>query len=191
MSNKNYFEIFGLEVKFEIDLDYLEEQYLKLQKIYHPDSAKTVQEAEMAIEINTGYRILKDEYLRACYMLELNEAKSSDSEELKIGSGMPRSSGSRVKEARDDIFGEQSSGVLDNEFLLEILEKMEHLENKTDLEELAEIKKLDENERALLLRQIAVSFEKGDLQEAKVNTAKLKYYYNFIQSIEQKLEKCF
>lgn len=165
MTSKNYFEIFGLEVKFEIDLDYLEEQYLKLQKIYHPDSAKTVQEAEMAIEINTGYRILKDEYLRACYILEINNINLKDREE--------------------------HSGILDNEFLLEILEKMEHLESKTDLDELEEIKKLDENERALLLREIAASFEKGDLKGAKVNTAKLKYYDNLIQSIEQKLEKCF
>ena len=74
---------------------------------------------------------------------------------------------------------------------IEILEKMEHLEDKTDFEDLEEIKKLDKNERALLLREIALSFKNGDLTAAKINTSKLKYYDNLIQSVEQKIEKCF
>ena len=70
MSMKNYFEIFSLPQKFSIDLDNLEKKYLEFQNQFHPDKS-SVGEIEKSILINEAYKILADDFLRACYLLSL------------------------------------------------------------------------------------------------------------------------
>lgn len=72
----NFFETFGLDVAYVIDLNTLEKNYLNLQKKYHPDNfsdkSEVVNAANYIIDINKGYNILKDDTKRAVYLLELN-----------------------------------------------------------------------------------------------------------------------
>jgi len=74
----NYFEIFDLSPKLDLDLNSLEEQYLQLQLQFHPDLLinKTQKEQELAkikiSQINNAYEILKDPLKRAIYFLEIN-----------------------------------------------------------------------------------------------------------------------
>ncbi len=73
----NYFELFECPVSFEIDSTELSEQYLALQKLYHPDrhvgdeAKDKLQVMQKAAEINDAYTTLKDNILRAEYILKL------------------------------------------------------------------------------------------------------------------------
>lgn len=75
--DKNYFELFSLPVSFSIDQLVLEKSYKHLHGLVHPDryANKTALEKrmvmQMAAQVNTAYRCLKNPLLRAEYMLSL------------------------------------------------------------------------------------------------------------------------
>ncbi len=66
----NFFEIFSLPQKFSINLDELEKKYLEFQNQFHPDKSG-FNDISKSIEINEAYKVLADDFLRACYILEL------------------------------------------------------------------------------------------------------------------------
>ncbi|CAL4325818.1 Co-chaperone protein HscB [Buchnera aphidicola (Eriosoma lanigerum)] len=74
----NYFNLFGLSEKFQIDNELLLKNFYSLQKKFHPDlficsSLQKKQEAlQKSILINNAFHILQDPYLRAEYLLNLN-----------------------------------------------------------------------------------------------------------------------
>lgn len=74
----NYYIMLNLEQKFDIDKNLLQENYLKLQQICHPDKQvnKTNSERifllEYASKLNHAYETLKDDKKRAEYLLFLN-----------------------------------------------------------------------------------------------------------------------
>ena len=73
----NYFEIFGIDNKFAIDLDALTERYQSIQKSVHPDkfAHASSQEQALAVKkstlINDAFQTLKSPLKRAEYMLTL------------------------------------------------------------------------------------------------------------------------
>jgi len=73
----NYFQLFGIEEKFNIDTTQLAQVYQKLQKSVHPDrfAHASSQEQMLAVQkssmINDAYQTLKKPLKRAQYMLEL------------------------------------------------------------------------------------------------------------------------
>ncbi len=73
----NYFQLFGLEVQFTIDLTRLSTLYQTLQKKVHPDrfAHASSQEQMLAVKkstlINDAYQTLKNPLKRAQYLLEL------------------------------------------------------------------------------------------------------------------------
>jgi molecular chaperone HscB len=74
---KNYFELFGLPVRFDIDSADLTSRYRELQRRFHPDrfAASTPAERRLAMqttaEINAGYQTLRDTVARGRYLLGL------------------------------------------------------------------------------------------------------------------------
>ncbi|MDH5633833.1 MAG: co-chaperone HscB [Gammaproteobacteria bacterium] len=74
---KNYFELFGLPARFDVDLPGLNNRYRSLQQQFHPDrfASGSEQERRMAMEltasINEGLRVLRNPLARARYLLEL------------------------------------------------------------------------------------------------------------------------
>lgn len=76
--SRNYFELFGLEVEFQLDHAALTIGYQKQQSQFHPDRyiESNDQDKRVAMQattfINEGYKVLSDEHARARYMLELN-----------------------------------------------------------------------------------------------------------------------
>lgn len=68
---KNHFEKFALPVKFEVNLDQLEQKYFDFQKQFHPDKAG-IAEIESSISINQAYEVLKNPLKRAAHILQLN-----------------------------------------------------------------------------------------------------------------------
>ena len=83
-SNKlqSYFELFGLESAFNIDLTMLESNYRKIQSESHPDrfvnatSAEKLKSMQMATLANEAYQTLKNPASRAKYLLELQDIEA-------------------------------------------------------------------------------------------------------------------
>jgi len=77
-SHKNHFEIFGLPIKFAIDMNLLDQNYRKLQSEVHPDrfaaalSSERLHSMQLATQANEAYRALKDPTTRARYLLQIN-----------------------------------------------------------------------------------------------------------------------
>lgn len=73
----NYFELFGIEESFDVDLGHLSTVYQSLQKTVHPDkfAHASSQEQLLAVQkssqINDAYQTLKLPLPRAEYMLKL------------------------------------------------------------------------------------------------------------------------
>ena len=75
----NPFENFGLKPVFTVDLDKIEEAYIKLQRLYHPDhatSANKMQYEQISAVINEHYSILKSPIKRAEILLKLRFKKT-------------------------------------------------------------------------------------------------------------------
>jgi len=78
MPSSNYFDLFGLEAKFQIDLSALETKYRAVQSASHPDRfvnatpAEKVVAMQAATSANEAYQRLKQPTLRAAYLVELN-----------------------------------------------------------------------------------------------------------------------
>lgn len=69
---KNFFKLFNLEEKFTIDIPSLEAKYLQLQSLYHPDKTNS-KNVKKTIDLNEGFTILSDDFLRACHLLMLQD----------------------------------------------------------------------------------------------------------------------
>ena len=91
----DYFQIFGIENKFNLDLKGLSERYQTIQKNVHPDkfARGSSQEQMLAVKkstlVNDAYQTLKNPLKRAEYMLTLRgveqpseQASFSDNEFL-------------------------------------------------------------------------------------------------------------
>jgi molecular chaperone HscB len=108
--SKNYFELFGLPVGFEVDGAELANRYRELQRAVHPDrfASGTDQEKRLSMQgasrINDAYETLKAPLLRARYLLELKGA---------------------------DV-GAASGNTADAQFLMEQIELREELEAARD-----------------------------------------------------------
>ena len=104
--SRNHFELFGLPVAFEIDLDVLTQRYRELQRAVHPDKFANAGDRErrlsvqQAAHINEAYRTLRDILPRARYLLEVHQVAIND----------------------------QSNTVMDPEFLMQQMELRERLE---------------------------------------------------------------
>ncbi|XGA09052.1 MAG: Fe-S protein assembly co-chaperone HscB [Wolbachia endosymbiont of Xenopsylla cheopis] len=77
----DYFTLFNIQPKFDIDLDLLEKKYIELNKTFHPDNCTLDHEKSIAVKdtinINKAYQILKSPLKRAEYLLSLlNAAKN-------------------------------------------------------------------------------------------------------------------
>ena len=74
---ENYFELFGLDPVFNIDLTSLENSFRKIQSESHPDrfvtasSADKLKSMQLATLANEAYQTLKSSASRATYLLTL------------------------------------------------------------------------------------------------------------------------
>lgn len=74
----NYFDLFGLQIKYKINYKLLTKIYHNLQKKYHPDAIdnknnKIINTLQISSLINEGYKILKNPIKRAEHILQLNK----------------------------------------------------------------------------------------------------------------------
>lgn len=81
---KDFFALFGLAARFELDLEALRETYRKLQAQAHPDRhvQASDQQRRLAVQwatfINEAYNTLRNPVARARYLLQLRGSAGTD-----------------------------------------------------------------------------------------------------------------
>ncbi|MHB8253108.1 MAG: Fe-S protein assembly co-chaperone HscB [Acidiferrobacter sp.] len=80
----NYFELFGLPVRFDLDTQDLAGRHRELIRLWHPDryTQGSSQERRLAVEtsanLNDGLKVLRDPVSRARYFLELRGVSTDE-----------------------------------------------------------------------------------------------------------------
>jgi molecular chaperone HscB len=75
----DYFEVFGLPRKLQVDLDALQRRFYELSRRHHPDfhqsadAAAQAQALEASALVNRAYRALRDPVARVEYLIALEE----------------------------------------------------------------------------------------------------------------------
>jgi molecular chaperone HscB len=116
---KNYFELFGLEPAYALDLEHLDSAYRDIQSKIHPDRYANAGDAErrasmeMTTQVNEAHRTLKSPVQRAKYLLELNGV---------------------------DV-GFETNTAMPPEFLMEQMDLRERLEQAADADALGQLEK--------------------------------------------------
>lgn len=76
-NRQNYFELFGIEPAYAVNKQTIEEVYLRLQMLLHPDRFAAASEqqqriaAQQSAYLNEAYAVLTDDCSRADYLLQL------------------------------------------------------------------------------------------------------------------------
>jgi molecular chaperone HscB len=89
-AGKNYFELFGLPVRFEVNADELSDRYRELQRRVHPDKYATAPDAErraslqLTTLVNEAFQTLKDPVRRAQYLLGLVHQDASTDADTRM-----------------------------------------------------------------------------------------------------------
>jgi molecular chaperone HscB len=80
----NFFEVFGLERKLEIDAAQLQRRFYELSREHHPDfhqgapADQQAQVLEASARVNAAYRALRDPVARVEYLVRLEEGRETD-----------------------------------------------------------------------------------------------------------------
>ena len=91
--SSNFFELFGLPVSYDVDLNKIQQQYMALQKQLHPDKFASGSDLEKRLSmqqtsrINEAQSTLKDPVLRAIYLLKLKGIDFSLENETTMDAG--------------------------------------------------------------------------------------------------------
>lgn len=154
---QDFFELFGLEPRFAVDLDRLEQAYLEMQGRVHPDRFAHLSDAEKRLSMqwatraNEAFRTLKSPLARGQYLLELKGV--------------------------DPAF--ETNTAMSAEFLMEQMEWREALE---EAREAADEDVLDDLARRIrrdtkgLVEQLEAEFDAaGDLDAAADTVRRLKF----------------
>ncbi|WXT99363.1 MAG: Co-chaperone protein HscB [Catillopecten margaritatus gill symbiont] len=154
---QTYFELFGLEPSFDIDVSVLEQIYQTQIAKHHPDKfvAKSEKEQTLALQntslINTAFDTLKSPLLRATYLLELNDINAFDEKDTQM----------------------------DMDFLMsqiELRESLEVIEKTKDEMDLDDFIENIGNKVAQNIDKIKQSFEINALSDIKNLVRELKFY---------------
>ncbi|XP_014216876.1 iron-sulfur cluster co-chaperone protein HscB, mitochondrial [Copidosoma floridanum] len=158
----NYFDIIGVKKDFDIVTDEVQKKYRQLQNLLHPDKFGQKSDKEKEISenlsalVNKAYSILISPLDRGLYMLKLHNVSIPE-----------------------------ETTSLEPEFLMEIMENNEQVEEAAEDKEKA-LELLKKNREILdsLIKQISTSFREENIDEAKKLLIKMKYYI----SIESRLK---
>ncbi|XP_038697574.1 iron-sulfur cluster co-chaperone protein HscB homolog [Tripterygium wilfordii] len=160
----NYFQIFGLEKKYDVEGENLESKYKNWQKKLHPDlvHSKSEKEREFAAEqsarVIDAYRTLSNRLLKAIYILKL-EGVDVDEEET----------------------------VSEPELLTEIMEIREAVEEAADLQELKKIQSQMQEKLKYWSGSFANAFRCQKFEEAVECIRRMTYYDRVNKEIVKRL----
>ena len=163
----NFFELFGLPVSYDVDLNQIQQQYMTLQKRVHPDNFANGSDQEKRLSmqqtswINEAQATLKDPVLRAIYLLKLNDVD----------------------------FSLDNETTMDAAFLMQQLEMRERLENiKSEADPLDRLDDIAKDVTAAtktMMESFAQCFESEQLDEAREWIRKLQFMQKAKNEIDQ------
>ncbi|GAY32876.1 hypothetical protein CUMW_004540 [Citrus unshiu] len=160
----DYFQIFGLEKKYEIGNEKLEGKYKDWQKRIHPDlvHSKSEKEREYAAEqsgrVIEAYRTLTNPLARAIYILRLEGVEVNEDET-----------------------------VSEPELLMEIMEIREAVEDAADSQTLKEIQSQMQEKLIHWGNSFADAYQNRNFDEARVCIRRMTYYHRVNEEIAKKL----
>ncbi|KAL1604116.1 molecular chaperone [Paraconiothyrium brasiliense] len=145
---------------FTIDTTALKREFLQLQARAHPDlhppENKTKAQA-LSARINEAYKTLQNPLLRAQYLLSLRGIEVAEDETAKVD---------------------------DPELLMEVLDAREQIEEAESEEDLVEMKRENEARIASSVKVLEEAFARDDVQGAKSEAVKLRYWINIKESLD-------
>lgn len=157
----NFFELFSLPENFSVDLVALEKKYLEFQHEFHPDKSSS-EDISKSIEINQAYKILSDDFLRACYLLQLKGI---------------------------DILHDEKAIRPDISTLSEVLELQEKISEMNDKNEIEELRKKLNSEIKNLISQAMKSFESNEIALSAQLIVKTKYLKKSLEDLKIRKQK--
>ena len=104
-ASDNYFQFFGLNQQFKIDLPVLDQAYLAIQKEVHPDRHARGSDTEqrlamqMATLANSAYQTLKNPVQRGLYLCQLHGVEAK----LETNTAMPAAFLMKQMEWRENL----------------------------------------------------------------------------------------
>lgn len=162
---EDYFQLLDLQKKYNIDKAQLKSKYLAMQIKFHPDRSTSEEERrvflEQSMKLNEAEKVLKDDYLRAEYMLKLAGSKFDDS---------------------------TLQNAISAQELEEIMEMHETIDDTEDLGELEKMELLKLQEKDGIVRELGVCFDKNNIAKALDLTVRLKYLTNLVKNIKLKVK---
>ncbi|XP_055374888.1 iron-sulfur cluster co-chaperone protein HscB isoform X2 [Condylostylus longicornis] len=162
--NVDYFKILSEEEKFNIDVTSLTRKFRNIQNVVHPDkySNKSLKEQTNSQEwssfINKAYKTLQAPIERGIYLLKLK------------GINMP-----------------QDNSSLNKEFLMEMMERNEEVEDATP-NQLNDLLQKIKNDMIIEEKKLNKEFQANEYESAKFTLVKMKYFKSLEKSIKEKLE---
>src|SRR5262249_9661331 len=112
----DYFEVFGLERKLQVNLDALQRSFYALSRQYHPDFHQMANEGEQAAAlersalVNRAYRVLRDPLSRLSYMIGLEDGTGGRSAD-KVRLEPPRDLLEEMLEIQEALEEAKRSGL--------------------------------------------------------------------------------
>ena len=110
--DENHFQLFGVPVRFDVDLPALEARYRELQRKVHPDRFAGASQAEqrvsmqLATRANEAYQTLKYPLKRAAYLLQLHGVDP----EFETNTAMPAEFLAGQMEQREELEAAAAAG---------------------------------------------------------------------------------
>nr|AAH74193.1 MGC82090 protein [Xenopus laevis] len=163
--SKDFFQVLDCEKSFNVNTRELQRKYRNLQRLLHPDFFSQKSESERNISekqstmVNKAYNTLLSPLKRGLYLLSLN--------------------GITLKDGADD--------EVDTQFLFDILELNEQLNDADAKADIEEVGDFVQGQLASLTKDLRKAFQQGDLQEAKILLAKMKYFSNIQDQVKKKI----
>ncbi|KAE9612448.1 hypothetical protein Lal_00039777 [Lupinus albus] len=160
----DYFQIFGLEKKYDIEAKNLEGKYKDWQKKLHPDlvHSKSQKEREFAAEqsarVIDAYSTLRKPLSRGIYMMKL-----------------------------DGVEVDEEQTISDPELLAEIMEIREEVEEATNSEALNHILSQMQEKMQIWSTAFVDAFQSQNFEEAKTSIQRMTYYSRVIEEVVKKL----
>ncbi|MGV6859252.1 MAG: Fe-S protein assembly co-chaperone HscB [bacterium] len=162
----DYFSLFGLEPRFSVDADALQQAFRDRQAEYHPDKVVNEDEqtrrqsAQAASLINEAYEKLRDPVSRAQYLLKL-AGNETDFDRYT---------------------------ATDTDFLMQQLAYREEMENIPDesepLDALDDFRGSMIHEMGELYERFSNALEKDDLEAARDVVSKLKFFQKLVRQLD-------
>ena len=137
----DYFKVFGLPRKLQVDLDALQRRFYELSRQHHPDfhqgagAAAQARTLEASALVNRAYRALRDPVARVEYLIALEEGREVR-EETSARPKAPMDLLEEMLEVQEALAEAKSAGVTD-ETAGRLRTERQRLEDRRKAEEAA------------------------------------------------------